>query len=63
MASNQGSNPSEKSAEANLIRTKENSGHVKLLLGKITEAADSTAPDDESSLLVLKIVGRAIEQR
>ena len=46
-----------------MIRTKENSGHVKLLLGKITEAADSAAPDDESSLLVLKIVGRAIEQR
>ena len=63
MSSNQALASSEKSPEGNLIRTKENSGHVKLLLSKITEAADSAAPDDESSLLVLKIVGRAIEQR
>ena len=61
MSSNQALASSEKSPEGNLIRTKENSGHVKLLLSKIAESSESKAPDDEASLLVLKIVGSVIE--
>lgn len=43
------------------IRSYENSGQVKMLVKKINENSESSFSDDETKLLLLKIVGYSIE--
>ena len=63
MNSNLGPVGSETAEQTKSIRSYENSGQVKLLVTKIRENAETCFAEDETKLLLLKIIGYVIEQR